>query len=78
MSDIERRTRRGADPNPASHLHQFWFKAFERYQLKSWCNNSTLRMLIAQWPLATSSEVQIFYLFFAVTHVNKTEENTCE
>lgn len=30
MSDIERRTRRGADPNPASHLHQFWFKAFER------------------------------------------------
>ncbi|XP_062584922.1 ADAM 17-like protease [Saccostrea cucullata] len=31
MSDIERRTRRGADPNPASHLHQFWFKAFNRH-----------------------------------------------
>ncbi|XP_056012005.1 ADAM 17-like protease [Ostrea edulis] len=31
MSDIERRTRRGADPNPASHLHQFWFKAFKRH-----------------------------------------------
>lgn len=31
MSDIERRTRRGADPNPASHLHQFWFKAFKRF-----------------------------------------------
>nr|XP_022321266.1 ADAM 17-like protease isoform X1 [Crassostrea virginica] len=30
MSDIERRTRRDTGPNPATHLHQFWFKAFDR------------------------------------------------
>ena len=30
-SDIHSRVRRSPDPNPSSHLHEFWFSSFGRY-----------------------------------------------